>query len=251
LFMSHLDSKGQRFKVGFRIKIIKLWINTSILLVFIIVLKNLIFIGFEIIFYIIGLFPLTFNIFSSLMMLFNNTNNNSDGAIDNASGIACNLELVNYYNIPKNRFRNYSMWFLFTGAEECGTMGIRHFYNNLENFDTNKSIIFNFESIAKHVFLFRGGSEGDHAKHVNRLLLNNKRNLTIKNYFTKRVLGTHSDGGFLGDRGFQGYGIGGVEPHAYMHTLNDTIDKSDTNVLEKLCLALTDSLKEHDSNFFN
>jgi hypothetical protein len=250
LFMSHLDSKGQRFKVEIRIKIIKLWINTSIILLFIIGLKNFLFKGFEIIFYIIGLFPLICNIISSTMMLLNNTNNNSDGAIDNASGIVCNLELLNYYNIPENRLRNYSMWFLFTGAEECGTMGIRHFYNNLENFNPNNSIIFNFESIAKHVFLFPGGSEGDHAIDVNRLLLNNNRDLIIKTYITKRIFGTHSDGGFLGDRGFQGYGIGGVETHSYMHTLNDTIDKIDTRVLEKLCLTLTDSLKEHDSDFF-
>lgn len=250
MFMSHLDSKGQRFKVEIRIKIIKLWINTSIILLVIIGLKNLIFIGFQMIFYIIGLFPLILNIIPSIMMLLNNTDNSSDGAIDNASGIACNLELVNYYSSHENRLRNYSMWFLFTGAEECGTMGIRHFYNNLENFDASKSIIFNFESIAKHIFLFPGGSEGDHAVDVNRLLLNNNRNLTIKTHITKRIFGTHSDGGFLGDRGFQGYGIGGVETHAYMHTVNDRIDKIDTNVLEKLCLVLTDSLKEHDSKFF-
>jgi len=248
--MSHLDSKGQRYKVGIRIKIMKLWIYSSIIQSVIIVFKSLIFLGFEIIFYIIGVFPLIFNIISTIMMLLNVTNNSSDGAIDNASGIVCNLEMVNFYSIPDNRLRNYQMWFLFTGAEECGTMGIRHFYNNLENFDPINSIIFNFESIAKHVFLFPGGREGDHALHVNRLLINNNRNLRINNYITKRVFGTHSDGGFLGDRGFQGYGIGGVETHAYMHTLNDTIDKIDINVLEKLCLALTDSLKEHDSNFF-
>ncbi|MFW9952896.1 MAG: M28 family peptidase [Candidatus Thorarchaeota archaeon] len=251
VFMSHLDSKGQRFKIGIRIRLIKIWIWSSIALFIIISLKSLLFVEFEIIFYIIGLFPLSFNIISSMMIFLNSTTNSSEGAVDNASGIACNLELLNYYNILENRLHNYGMWFLFTGAEECGTMGVRHFYNNLRNFDVKKSIIFNFESIAKNVFLFPGGNEGNHALHVNQLLLNNKRNLTIKNYFTKRILGTHSDGGFLGDRGIQGYGIGGVETHAYMHTPNDSIDKVDTTVLERLCLALTDSLKEHDSNFFN
>ncbi|TKJ20970.1 MAG: hypothetical protein CEE43_10905 [Promethearchaeota archaeon Loki_b32] len=249
LFMSHLDSKAQRFKVRIRIRIIKLWISSSIVLAAIIILKNSVFIGLELIFYIIGVFPLILNIFASIIMILNTTDNSSIGAVDNASGIACNLELVNYYTIPENRLTNFNLWFLFTGAEECGTMGIRHFYNNLENFDTEKSIIFNFESIAKHAFLFPGGKEGDHAKDIDNLLINNKRDLRINHFITNRVFGTHSDGGFLGDRGLQGYGIGEVEAYAYMHTPNDTIDKIDTNLLKKVCLVLTDALKDYDSNY--
>jgi len=41
-----------------------------------------------------------------------------------------------------------------------------------------------------------------------------------------------------------------VESYAYMHTPNDTIDKIETKLLEKLCLVLTDALEEHDSNYF-
>ncbi|MFW9877593.1 MAG: M28 family peptidase [Candidatus Thorarchaeota archaeon] len=187
---------------------------------------------------------------ASILTLLNTTDNSSEGAVDNASGIVCNLEMLNYYNIPENRLTNYNMWFLFTGAEECGTMGIRHFYNNLENFDTDKSIAFDFESITNYIFLFPGGKERVHAKDINYLLLNNNRNLAIKNHSKNRIFGTHSDGGFLGDRGFQGYGIGGAEGHAYMHTSNDTIDKINTPILKRLCLVLTDALKEHDSKFF-
>jgi Zn-dependent M28 family amino/carboxypeptidase len=183
------------------------------------------------------------------MMLLNRTDNSSDGATDNASGITCNLELLNYYNILENRLTNYNMWFLFTGAEECGTMGVRYFYNNLENFNRENSVVFNFESIANHVYLFPG-VKGDHAKDIDYLLLNNNRNLKIQHYITERVFGAHSDGGFLADKGLQGFGIGEVEAYAYMHTPNDTIDKVDTNLLEKLCLVLTDTLKEHDSKFF-
>jgi len=251
LFMSHLDSKGQRFKIKIRTRIIKLWIGSSIILAIILPFKILIFFfGLEIIFYVIGLFPLILNICASIFIVINTTKNTSQGAVDNASGIACNLELLNHYYIPKNRLTNYNMWFLFTGAEECGTMGIRHFFNNLENYDPEKSIVFNFESIATSVFLFPGGAEGAHAKDIDNLLLNNTRNLKIHHFITNRVFGTHSDGGFLGDKGFQGYGIGEVESYDYMHTPNDTIDKINTEILKKLCLVLTDSLKKHDSNFF-
>ena len=148
LFMSHLDSKGQRFTIRIRIRVIKLWIASSVILPFFIVLRNSQFLGLELIFLIIGLIPLTLNIFASAILVLNKTENSSMGAVDNASGIACNLELLNYYSNPENRLKNYDMWFLFSGAEECGTIGIRHFYNNLKNFDTEKSVIFNFESIA-------------------------------------------------------------------------------------------------------
>lgn len=249
LFISHLDSKGQRFTIRIRIRIIKLWIISSIILAVIIPLKSLIFTDFELILFIIGLFPSIGNMFASIILIMNTTDNSSEGAVDNASGIACNLELLNYYSIPENRLTNYKLWFLFTGAEECGTMGIRHFYNKLENFDFKNLIGFNFESIANHVYLFPGGNQGVHIRDVDNLLLNNSRNLTIRHYITNRVLGTHSDGGFLGDKGLQGFGIGEVEAYDYMHTPNDTLDKIDTQVLKKLCLVLTDTLKEHDTNF--
>ena len=251
LFMSHLDSKGQRFTVRVRIRIMKVWIISSITLTLIIIIKSVMSSQFDIIFNILGLFPLILNIFASIMIILNTTNNQSHGAIDNASGIACNLELLNYYSIPKNRLKNYTMIFLFSGAEECGTMGVRHFYyNSLENFDHDDSIIFNFESIATNVFLFPGGMEGVHARDVNNWILNNSRYLRVHHFITNRIFGTHSDGGFLGNKGFQGYGIGGAEVYDYMHTPNDTVDKVNTKILKKLCLVLVDSLRKHDSNFF-
>jgi len=250
MFISHLDSKGQRFKINTRIRIIKLWISSSIILAFFIILKNATLIEFELILFIIGLFPLITNMLVAFLMLLNTTDNSSVGAVDNASGIACNLELAHYYSLPENRLKNYNMWFLFTGAEECGTMGIKHFYNNMKNLNPDKSIMFNFESIAKHVYLFPGGKESDNAKDIDSLLLNNNRNLKIRHYITNRVFGTHSDGGFLGDKGLYGFGIGEVEAYDYMHTPQDTLDKIDTKILEKLCLVLTDALKEHDSKYF-
>jgi hypothetical protein len=250
LFISHLDSKSQRFKIQIRIKTIKLWIGTTFTLAAVLPFKFITYIGFEEFFYLIAGVPLILNIIATVIILLNSTNNKSQGAVDNASGIACNLELLNYYAKPENRLLNYDIWHLFTGAEECGTMGIKHFYNNLENYDTNESIAFNFESIAKHVFLFPGGKEGANAQDIDNLLLNNSRNLMIRHYITNRVLGTHSDGGYLGNKGFQGYGIGEVEAYNYMHTPNDTLDKIDTSVLKRLCLVLTDSLKKHDSSFY-
>ncbi|MFW9830139.1 MAG: M28 family peptidase, partial [Candidatus Thorarchaeota archaeon] len=120
LLMSHLDSKGQRFTVKTRIRIIKLWVISSIVMALIIILKVTISRTYEIILFIIGAPPLTLNILSSILIILNTTNNDSPGTVDNASGIACNLELLNYFSRPENRLTNYNMWFLFSGAEECG-----------------------------------------------------------------------------------------------------------------------------------
>ena len=84
LFISHLDPKGQRFKIRIRIRMIKLWIATSIILVVILPFKFLAYIGFEEIFYIIGGFPLIFNISASIILVLNITDNSSKGAVDNA-----------------------------------------------------------------------------------------------------------------------------------------------------------------------
>jgi len=221
LFISHIDSKGQRFKIQSRIRIIKLWIGTSIVLLVTLSFKFLIYIAFDLIFYLVAGCPLILNFLASILINLNITDNRSEGAVDNASGIACNLELLHHYSDSKNRLFNYDIWFLFTGAEECGTMGIRHFYDNLEKYDPEKSIAFNFESIAKHVYLFPGGKEGANAQDIDNYILNNTRNLRINHYITNRVFGTHSDGGYLGSKDIQGYGIGGVDAYEYMHTPNE------------------------------
>ncbi|MFX0049417.1 MAG: hypothetical protein ACFE8G_14840, partial [Candidatus Hermodarchaeota archaeon] len=61
LFISHLDSKGQRFKIQIRIKTIKLWIATTIILSIILPFKFILFLGFEDIFYLIAVCPLALN----------------------------------------------------------------------------------------------------------------------------------------------------------------------------------------------
>ncbi|MHA2399033.1 MAG: hypothetical protein ACXADU_09110, partial [Promethearchaeota archaeon] len=87
MFISHLDSKAQRFKIQIRIKIIKVWIWSAIILGCITIIKIIVLLRFEIIFYIIGLNPLIPNIIASIMIILNTTDNSSDGAVDNASGI--------------------------------------------------------------------------------------------------------------------------------------------------------------------
>ncbi|MFW9866544.1 MAG: M28 family peptidase, partial [Candidatus Thorarchaeota archaeon] len=133
IFFSHLDSKGQRFSILARVRAIRAWVFSSLISCIIIILKNFVFPVFSLAFLIVGSFSLLITTISTIMILLNSTNNLSHGVIDNATGIACVFELLKHY--LDSQLLNYDLWFVFTGCEECGTMGIRNFYNVMENFN--------------------------------------------------------------------------------------------------------------------
>jgi len=94
LFICHLDSKGQRFSIRYRIKIIRTWVFSGLIILVIFILKNYIFTLFSLFLYLIGIVPIVINLSVTILFLLNTTNNESNGAIDNASGIVCVLELM-------------------------------------------------------------------------------------------------------------------------------------------------------------
>jgi Zn-dependent M28 family amino/carboxypeptidase len=169
----------------------------------------------------------------------------SRGAIDNASGISCVLELLNYYSIPENRLKNYDLFFVFTGAEESGTMGIRNFYKNIGNYDRNKTFIINFDCIAKKVNLWDHGLlNNKRFKSYNYILENN--NIMSLEKARRISIGSYSDGLFLLNKKFQGLGNGDKSSYNYIHSVNDDPDKIDITVLKKLCQFYTILLNDLD-----
>ena len=247
-FLSHLDSKGQKFSIKTRILFIKFWIFSFIGLTLILLIR--IIISAQIIIWLnfIGLFVLGINFTTTILTLINNTNNKSMGAIDDASGIVTVLELLNFYTDFENRLTNFNFWFVFTGAEESGTMGIRNFYKILKTFDRNKIVVFNFDSIAKNISPF--------CRHSNPKKYNNFYDIFIKeaNKFNLKLntyrfnIGIHSDGIFtMGKKKLLGVGFGDLTSYKYVHSTEDTIEKVNPNVLKELCLLITNFLKEIDS----
>ncbi len=247
LFLCHLDSKGQRFSILGRIRIIRTWVFSGLILFIIIIFKNYIFTPFSLLFYIIGFFPITVNFISTILFLLNTTNNESNGAIDNASGIACILELLAYFSNPESRLKHYNLCFVFTGAEECGTMGIRNFYYKLTHVNKEKSIIFNFDAIAKNTYLFPGKKISDHINIIFNMFLKNNKGLIIKRNPKKIYFGSHSDGYYLKKKDFHGIGFGDLESYEYIHSINDTVDKIDSSLLKRLCETIIDNLIVFDN----
>ena len=247
IFMCHLDSKGQKFSILARIRIIRTWVFSGLIVITLVIFKNYIFTPFSLLFFIIGIFPTTVNFISTILFLLNTTNNESNGAIDNASGIACVLELLTYFSNPESRLKHYNLWFVFTGTEECGTMGIRNFYYNLIRVNKDKSIVLNFDAIAKNTYFFPGKKMSDQIYTIFNMFLNNTKGLEIKRNPKKIYFGSYSDGYYLKKKNFNGIGIGDLESYEYIHSIHDTVDKIDVPLLKNLCELIVDNLIAFDN----
>ncbi|MFX1572196.1 MAG: M28 family peptidase [Promethearchaeota archaeon] len=247
LLFSHLDSKGQSFSVKLRILLYYLWIF-SFIIGLLINITNSYYIHHSIIFLqIFGILVLIINGLSTIFININRTNNNSKGAIDNASGISIVMELLNFYSSSKNRLKNINLWFVFTGAEESGTMGIRNFYKKIKHFDRNRTFIINFDSIARKVILYNHGLINNKNFKSNNFILENKDIMNLEK--AKRIyIGTYSDGLFLLSKKFKGLGNGDKTSYNSIHSIYDDIDKIDPLVIKKLCQFYTILLDEIDSS---
>ncbi|MBY9002879.1 MAG: M28 family peptidase [Candidatus Lokiarchaeota archaeon] len=247
IFLCHLDSKGQRFSILGRIRIIRAWVFSALVLAILVILKNYIFTPFSLFFYIIGIVPIIINFICTILFVLNTTNNKSDGAIDNATGIACILELLAFFSNPESSLKNFNLWFVFTGVEECGTMGIRNFYKKLTNVNKDQSIIFNFDAVAKNTYVFPGKKMNDQIYTIFNMFLKNNKGLTIKRNPKKIYFGSHSDGYYLKKEGFHGFGFADLESYEYIHSIHDTVDKVDCSLLKRLCEMIIDNLIVFDN----
>ncbi len=238
LFMCHLDSKGQRLPMKFRVFFFKLWIYSSILSVIIVLLKIFIFIQYTFWFFIIGAVPLSLNFLSAIALCLNTTNNESPGATDNASGVICVLELLQYYSDLKIRLNNYNLWFLFTGAEENGTIGARHLYNKVKHLDKAKTFMLNFDTIGRSIDVITD-ERGE-------FFFRNTKDFTVTYHTPKRIRLSRSDAYIFADKGIGGFGVLDKQSFKYAHTKEDTIDKVDVNLLKKLLIHIVLTLKYID-----
>ena len=247
LFICHLDSKGQRFSILGRVRIIRTWVFSWTIFIFILICRNYLFTSLYVLFHVLGTVPLGVNLIATILFLLNTTNDESRGAIDNSSGIACVLELLNHYTNPESRLENFNLWFVFTGAEECGTMGIRNFYYKISKISKEHSFFFNFDSIARNLYLFPGKKMSKQVETVFEMFLKNKRGIEIKRNPKKIYFGTHSDGYYLKKKKFFGIGIGDMESYEYIHSIHDTVDKVDIPLLKNLCEMIIENLIAFDN----
>ncbi len=156
------------------------------------------------------------------------------------------MELLYFFKNPDNRLRNINLWFVFTGAEESGTMGVRNFYKQIKYYDRKTTYFINFDSIAKKVILYNQGLINKNHNRSHAFILENMDVMSIENA-KKIYIGTYSDGVFLLNKKFLGLGNGDKSSYNFIHSINDDIDKVDISFLRKLCQFYTILLNEIDS----
>ncbi|MHA2398925.1 MAG: M28 family metallopeptidase [Promethearchaeota archaeon] len=245
---SHLDSKGQRFSIWARITSVSCWILSYATIIIIKTLHLVLFDSPQVIISLIEITLFLVNFAVTVIIILNSTNNKSHGAIDNLSGVSVVLELLRFFLKPENRLTNFKLWFVFTGAEETGTMGVRFFYPLIKDLDRNKNFAVNFDSICNRMIVFNSGLINYSTPKTLRLISQRRDIFSLVQ--SKTVYpGIHSDGLFLLKKKFGGLGFGDNTANKYIHTIEDTVDKIKVGVLADLCHLMTVVLNEVDNKY--
>ncbi|MGV9172719.1 MAG: M28 family metallopeptidase [Promethearchaeia archaeon] len=232
---AHLDSKSQRLSIKIRVLAFRLWILSVVSLIIFLILRNLPIALFQSIFSFALFLGLGLNLISVLLILLNTTHNRSLGAIDNASGAVCVLEILNHFAESDSKLENYDISLIFIGAEECGTMGIRHYSKNVKEVNKKHSFIINIDGIGEKPAYF--SSYINKSKNVNRYYQFKRiaEEVNLDWNLAKVKFGIRSDGIFMKKQGFHGFGFGDLSVHKYVHSKHDTIEKVNIIALKRVC----------------
>ncbi|TFG19533.1 MAG: M20/M25/M40 family metallo-hydrolase [Promethearchaeota archaeon] len=246
LLFAHIDSKGQRLPIRLRILSFRLWIPSYGIGLSLIIFTRYIIEDPSPIFFILCIIFLVINLIATLLIDFNTTNNESYGAIDNCSGLVTVFELLKYYIENNLNLNHYELWFVFTGAEECGTMGVRNFYKKVLDINKEESYIINFDTIGTELGYFSCHitPNADNSLYSEFKTIFEKLDMTY--YFTKATFGIRSDGLYLRKQGFHGFGFGDLDAYKYVHSVEDNVDKVNIDGLYKLCKFMVESLQKID-----
>jgi hypothetical protein len=185
---------------------------------------------------------------NTLLIIINTTDNRSPGAIDNGSGVAIILELLHYFSKREHKLHNLELWFVFTGAEENGTMGIRNFYQIIKDFNKERVRILNFDSIAAHLDVFASVEKRIKNKPFFQLLSKHLTRLNPTYHVKPYILPvTRSDGYYLNKKDFLGIGFADKKSYKYIHSPQDSVDKVKPQFLASFCKAIATFLQEYDN----
>lgn len=88
--------------------------------------------------------------------MFKRNTKESQGAVDNASGVSILIELAKYYKL--HPLENYDVLFLWCGAEEWGMRGSKYFCKKYmpylrKEYSLNHSVNINIDMVGSHIGL--------------------------------------------------------------------------------------------------
>jgi len=261
IISAHLDSKSQTYKTYWRVFFYKIWVFGGMSLgifygLFLIMIFGNIHFDYRIT--ISGVWTTivlvsTANIF----LMFLSTHNKSPGALDNASGMAIVFGLSSHY--LNNPLDHFNLWFCQFSAEELGTMGSRIFVDDHENFFKKGRIYtINNDMVScgchkkNRIEYFK--SYGAIIRKLNAPLLSKyleiaagEENLHIKGFHLST--GAHTDAVPFHLRGWDAIDITTKAAARYTHTIHDTPDKVDPQILKETCHVINKAINLIDQDY--
>ncbi len=263
---AHLDSKSQTFKTFWRIIFARVWLFSEILLF---LFYTLFLIDYHFLTEHVRQLVLLFEIFilimtiltvlSNFLLFLLRIGNNSRGSLDNATGMSIVFELSTFFkNHPLD---NFNIWFCQFSAEEIGTMGSREFLDVYEDeFAKDFTFQINFDMV----------SDKNHKKNIIEyiksygIIPRKKISPILSEYFKKAAniekinlkgfnvsLGAHTDSIPFHLRNFDSIDITTRSAANYTHSVEDTPDKVDPQILLEVCKVTRLLITLLDKNFKN
>jgi hypothetical protein len=255
IFMSHWDSKSQRFSSATRILLIMLSIIGSLIITFIYLIITIIklIVQFNLLILEIILFLMTIIIaLSTALNFFNRIGNKSFGAYDNAAAVGILIELARY--LKNNPVENLDFIFLSTSSEELNLGGAKDFINKYEKeFNKNSTFFINFDPIGGNelirVITSFGIPRKTSSEKLNELFLTSAKelNLAAKNYYLPS--GAWSDYMPIVQKGFEACWIATVPGLKYVHTKDDNMNLIDINALKNVLNLTLNVVKKLNDEF--
>ena len=243
-FTCHIDSKSQILPIRIRTLSNVSWTFSYIAWVTILIID--LFVD-NIIILILGFIFLICNLIPTVLLAINFTQNKSPGSIDNGSGIVLVLELLHYYALPENQLNNINLSFIFFGAEECGTMGVRNFYKTLDKEKKDSIIVNNFESLAQNVVVFISKELMQKGHRYYEMFKRRAQKENFRLFPSSFTLTFHTDGVYLMQQGIDVLEFESSDTGKFMHTTKDTPDKVNPSILKTVCQVLIESLNDLDA----
>ncbi len=239
ILMAHHDSKSQTFPTESRI-----YMALSVAGIFLIMAVLYVIC---IIFEIFGLTthfwlrPLTFalgwiNVGIFLLLSLNRISNKSPGALDDASGMYTLWKTAHL--LKDTNLQNCEVWIVLTGAEEIGQIGAADFLNNYkEELDPSATYLLNFEMIGvKNAPLKALQSYSfPRRRKISPFLfpltskIANELKINFRGWYLP--IGAHTDGLLFRKEGYKAIDFVSKEAGKYTHSLNDTYELIDPNII--------------------
>lgn len=260
IISAHTDSKSQSITTITRVKLFKRSFKLfSILLILFIFGSIMDFIGIGWIHPFLNVVTMCMSIIViifTIILFLNRSLNNSPGALDNASGMACVFELAKYFkDNPLDRFNLYFMQF---GVEEFGQQGARKFVlNRLNQFKRKRTFNFNLDMVGetRDVEVPLLESIGFKRRQVDPLMQKfieeSASELGFKLNRLNLPIGAHTDRMAFTKYGFNGIDFASQNAGQWTHSPNDTPDKVNLKILQDVCKIIGRTVKKMDDALKN